>query len=170
MRQLDSCDFCADTADGVFEVVPASVADGPVRLALCGDCQATLQTVVDPLLESDGSAPPATAGTQTTTEPEPETGRESDASASDDDGSEEADTDDGVTIEEQGGGSPARRPDGYAQLLRLLQNRDGAMERDDLRALATNAYELTGEEYEAAVEAAVDNGDVEETPEGLRTT
>jgi len=51
MRQLDSCDFCGERAEGVFEVVPGSAAGGARRLALCSDCRETLQSVVDPLLD-----------------------------------------------------------------------------------------------------------------------
>jgi hypothetical protein len=188
MRQLDTCDFCGDAPEGVFEVVPGDIDGGPVRLALCANCRDTLASVTDPLLDADTN-PETTdtadtaeeqsasdAGDDTTGEPtdsdddfEPAT---ADADADDDDTEAAADAGDeeGVTIEEQGGGTPARRPDGYAQLLRLLQNRDGAMPRSDLRALATNAYDLTEDTFEAAIEAAVANGDVEETRKGLRTT
>lgn len=231
MRQLDTCDFCGAAPDGVYEVVPASVAGDPKRLALCADCRDTLQTVVDPLLDAateqrDSNAgrgprsdsPPAESTTQSTppthsgtaiddaientgerdADPSDDTAATSDdesaatdvAGSGDDgvtieagDGSEVADSDgaeDGTDGDETeadaadaseaaAGGSRARRPDGYAQIIRLLQNRDSAMPREDLRALATNAYDLSGREFETAVEAAVDNGDVEETGSGLRT-
>jgi len=54
-------------------------------------------------------------------------------------------------------------------VIRLLQNREGAMPRADLRSLATNAYDLRERTFEDALEAAVENGDVEETSGGLRT-
>jgi hypothetical protein len=226
MRQLDTCDFCGDAPEGVYEVVPASVGGGPKRLALCADCRETLQTVVDPLLDAastaattesegdrattvDANAQSAStdSGTDSGTaiDDAMDAGAESadDASTADaaDDAAAASGTDDGVTIDAgdgrevveseraddaagadgaedvagadasdaAAGGSPARRPDGYAQIIRLLQNRDGAMPRDDLRALATNAYDLGGREFETALDAAVENGDVEETDSGLRT-
>jgi hypothetical protein len=190
MRQLDTCDFCGGAPEGVFEVVPGDIEGGPVRLALCASCRGTLASVTDPLLDADrrdtsgqGTATESTdpslepASSEPTTDEAPDTANASasgDGAAETDDADEREDTtdagsDSGVTIESQGGGSPARRPDGYAQLLRLLQNRDGAMPKSDLRALATNAYDLSAETFEAAVEAAVENGDVEETASGLRT-
>ncbi|CQH61916.1 uncharacterized protein HHUB_3588 [Halobacterium hubeiense] len=190
MRQLDTCDFCADAANGVYEVVPASVAGESRRLALCADCRATLQSVVDPLLDAAGTpaaAPEAESKSETEPESESESDRrddaDADASPSVDSAAESGDDEDGIVIEsgsrdeQEGGnaenadsGKPERRPSGYGQVIRLLQNRDGAMPRDDLRALATNAYNLGGREFEDAVEAAVENGDVEESPDGLRTT
>lgn len=201
MRQVDACDFCGDAPDGVFEVVPAAVPDGPVRLALCADCRTTLETVVDPLLADAGDATTDESGTTDDEREPPEAATHPaapdaspgtvDSGAADaaetapgtptavrdaadrdgaDDSPAEQPDDDGITIEQQGGGTPAERPDGYAQLLRLLENRDGGMARGDLRALATNAYDLTDRTFEAAVDAAVENGDVEETSDGLRRT
>jgi len=239
MRQVDACDFCGDAPDGVFEVVPAAVPDGPVRLALCAGCQSTLETVVDPLLaagrdaaadddddddghtrdgtddnddgDDDGAAEPgeSTAGTADSSAASAEPGDEAAAAAagaSDDDddaaaddgddadgdadadtgggrtggetreddagaGEDDDDDGDGITIEQQSGDTPAgRRPDGYAQVLRLLENRAGGMPRSDLRSLATNAYGLTDAAFEAAVEAAIENGDVTEASDGLRRT
>jgi hypothetical protein len=197
MRQVDTCDFCGEASEGVFEVVPAAVPDGPVRLALCADCQRTLETVVDPLLDADageagggavgdsqrddtGAAGESADSTTTAPESGPETDvvqSETDASSDDTDaartetdaGSAEA-ADDGITIEEPSGGTPVERPDGYAQVLRLLENRDDGMPRSDLRSLATNAYDLADASFEAAVEAAIENGDVEDTANGLRRT
>jgi len=220
MRQVDTCDFCGDAPDGVFEVVPAAVPDGPVRLALCTDCQSTLETVVDPLLaagrdaddgasdddtrdseddnddgaaEADESTARTADSTAASAEPADEaTATVADASDDDDDdpdadagggrtdgetreddagGDGDSDDGDGITIEQQGGDTPAgRRPDGYAQVLRLLENRAGGMPRSDLRSLATNAYGLTDAAFEAAVEAAIENGDVTEASDGLRRT
>lgn len=54
MRQLRSCDFCGADADGVYEVLPPelSPAEGEQRrIALCGDCLDTLETVVEPLFD-----------------------------------------------------------------------------------------------------------------------
>lgn len=191
MRQLDTCDFCGDAADGVYEVVPASVAGESRRLALCTDCRATLQSVVGPLLDAAGS-PPA-AAPEAESEPEAASAERTDGDT-ETDASEsassavESDADDGIVIESgsgdesgeretedgdkanTGGTQSKRRPSGCAQVIRLLQNRDGPMPRDDLRALATNAYDLGSREFDEAVEAGIENGDLEESPAGLRTT
>ncbi|WP_232686483.1 hypothetical protein [Halobacterium zhouii] len=202
MRQLDSCDFCGNTPEGVFEVVPASVAGDARRLALCADCRETLESVTEPLLaaaESAGTADSSPSGTSDATETTDSPTRDGSADATGDQrtGATAADTagdqhadaasgestaseDDAVTIgdaesshQQRDHGDadeqPERKPPGYAQVVRLLQNRDGAMPRGDLRALATNAYDLGEREVEEAVTAAVDNGDLQETSDGLQT-
>ena len=206
MRQLDSCDFCGEDAEGVFEVVPGSAAGGSQRLALCASCRGTLQSVVDPLLDSnetgdrtrtsngdagaadspDDEPDPRGANATPDSVPEVEPDRETDSApeqvaadeASSDGGTSEAtrrserdQAGEGVTIQssDPGASSGEERPEGYAQVIRLLQNRDGAMPRSDLRSLATNAYDLSEQTFEEAVGAAVENGDVEETSGGLRT-
>lgn len=191
MRQLDRCDFCGEPPEGAFEVVPASVADGPVRLALCGDCRTTLGAVVDPLLDAGGGTAPTDGSPAGGDAPDRETppageddggtagasdggrggdgdGRGGDGDGSGGDAGVPGDDADGVATEPDDE-SPAPRPEGYGQVLRVLQNRDGAIPRDDLRALARNAYDIAADEYEAVVDAAVENGDIEATEEGLRT-
>lgn len=205
MRQLDSCDFCGEPPEGVFEVVPASVAGEARRLALCADCRATLQSVTDPLLdaargssdEQSGTEQAATPATRAEAKPPSGDAFAPDTVASTDDGDESGSAttvDDGVTIDanddaaasSDGTEDPAssddaadaatddesteRKPDGYAKVVRLLQNRDGAMARDDLQALATNAYDLSASTFRDAVDAAIENGDLTETSDGLRTT
>lgn len=189
MRQLDSCDFCGDTPEGVFEVVPASVAGDARRLALCADCRETLESVTEPLLaaaesvETPDSSPSSTAdATEPTDSPagdgsaDTAGGQHADVAS----GESTASGDDAVTIGDAESShrqrddgdadeEPERKPPGYAQVVRLLQNRDGAMPREDLRALATNAYDLGEREFEEAVTAAVENGDLQETSDGLRT-
>jgi hypothetical protein len=188
MRQLDTCDFCGEQPEGVYEVVPESIADGPQRLALCVSCRDTLQSVVDPLLDgaaggsadepshsdAGSEAAPRTestaepAGTETETAGGAQTGPERSSSQPDASLSNETESAESTATDETAE-TPAEKPDGYAQVLRLLQNRDEAMPREDLRALATNAYDLDGRTFENAVDAAVENGDVEEAADGLRT-
>ncbi|SDR43541.1 hypothetical protein [Natronobacterium texcoconense] len=53
MRQLRSCDFCADDAVGTFEVIPPEFEptdDEQRRVALCADCRGQLQTLLEPLV------------------------------------------------------------------------------------------------------------------------
>lgn len=189
MRQLDTCDFCGEQPEGVYEAVPDSLGGGPQRLALCASCRETLQSIVDPLLDAaDGdasteSSPDAASGSTTQTEQpagstdtaadtaadkQTETERSSSASRSEQPDvsmPNDAESTAAATTDE----SAVSKPDGYAQVLRLLQNRDEAMPREDLRALATNAYDLGDRTFEEAVDAAIENSDVEETADGLRT-
>ncbi|GGL48100.1 hypothetical protein [Halocalculus aciditolerans] len=64
--------------------------------------------------------------------------------------------------------SSGGRTKGYRKVVRLLSNREGTMSRGDLRALAMNAYALDKAEFENAVDAALQTGDLEETGGGLR--
>jgi hypothetical protein len=210
MRQLDTCDFCGEQPEGVYEVVPGTIAGGPQRLALCASCRDTLQSVVDPLLDAAERGPRAESSTSSPADSdqhsEPERGptasradqpdismpngsESSDDAAAEDtavedaaaagsatehSAAEESTTEDATAREsaaDESGSteSPAEKPDGYAQVLRLLQNRNEAMPRADLRALATNAYDLGDRTFEDAVDAAIENGAVEETADGLRT-
>ncbi|MCF2164415.1 MULTISPECIES: hypothetical protein [Halobacterium] len=165
MRQVDTCDFCGDAPDGVFEVVPAANPSGPVRLALCDGCKTTLETVTDPLRGADDHDGAATDTDHSGSDPaadSPATPPTSPQAASSDAA--------GITIEDSTDDAAASRPDGYAQVLRLLENRDDDMPRGDLRALATNAYGLTADSFQTAVDAAIENGDVAADGDGLRRT
>ncbi|WP_435100706.1 hypothetical protein [Halarchaeum sp. P4] len=230
MRELDRCDFCAERADGVYEVLPPEVDAAERRLVLCADCRDTLSGVVEPLLDAleardaDAAAsrepsvtvePTASADTPTV-EPTPDaTSSDADVSAdvdelepeteadvgageadetdaasdgagvaatpADSSAAEPADTDDAEQddsepndAEPSDGESAvstaanAARPTGYRRVVRLLRNRPAAMTRTDLAELAEGAYDLSAREVEAVVDVAIENGDLEETAEGLR--
>ena len=49
-------------------------------------------------------------------------------------------------------------PDGYYKVLRLLQNREFPMERADLTALVTGAYDVSEPQCDRIVETAVERG------------
>lgn len=53
MRELSTCDFCGDDADGVYEVLPDDIGPvtAPRRLALCTDCEGLLSSVLEPVLD-----------------------------------------------------------------------------------------------------------------------
>ena len=198
MRQLRTCDFCGDEPTGVYEVLPASLAPTEAeqrRVALCADCRETLESVLEPLLaRPDGAEPPSNPPARNPSTPatdpernpvaEPKPARESepaperDASVEPDESEagDEADADARRSEREAARREVRRtaprgdRPPGYDKVLRLLQNREGAMKRDDLRALVTNAYGLGDDEFDAVVDAAVENGDLDEGRKGLRTT
>lgn len=51
MRELRSCEFCGDDAANAYEVLPGHVSSGPRRMILCVDCQATLESVINLLID-----------------------------------------------------------------------------------------------------------------------
>lgn len=53
MRELRSCDFCADEAVGAFEIVPPALEPTEAeqrRVVCCPDCKARLESLLEPLL------------------------------------------------------------------------------------------------------------------------
>lgn len=61
-------------------------------------------------------------------------------------------------------GSSGAMPDArtYNRVVRLLQNREFPVERDEIEAVATNAYELSHEEFDGVIQVAIDRGVLEE--------
>jgi len=170
MRQLDTCDFCGDPADGVYEVLPDGVDADERRLVLCTHCHEVLAGVVDPLLaaldgDTSGGVTPSNDASADASPNPPADGRPDADAAADADVSEAAAA---TAAASSATASRADRPEGYAKVVRLLRNRPEAMSRADLTELATGAYDLSERDVEAAVDAAVENGHVEETSAGLR--
>lgn len=177
MHQLDTCDFCDRSADGVYEVLPPAVEADERRLALCDACRDTLAGVVDPLLDAldDGDAPdddvtPATDDADRSRSRPAPTGVRFDSTPvdTDDTGDAAAESPSDAGADASPTRSASDRPTGYAKVVRLLRNRPAAMSRSDVAELADGAYDLTAAEVEAVVDAAVENGHLEETPEGVR--
>jgi len=175
-QRLALCSSCRETLQSVVDPLLHAQGAGDDSTADAGAADSP-----------DHEPDPRGANATSASVPEVEPDRETDAAtgetaadeASSDGGTSEAarrsESDDdagGVTIQsgDDDTGSSKRKPEGYAQVIRLLQNRDGAMPRSDLRSLATNAYDLRERTFEEAVDAAVENGDLEETSGGLRTT
>ena len=152
MPQLRSCYFCGSVGGSLreYELVPERlVAAGESRSAvLCSDCREKLRRVLEPLIESteatgtDRSEPHATDIGEVTFEA-------ADATA----GDAERATDD-----RDGGADDDDVPDGYYKVLRLLQNREFPMERADLTALVTGAYDVSEPQCDRIVETAVERG------------
>ncbi|MFB6091476.1 MAG: hypothetical protein ABEK02_00525 [Haloquadratum sp.] len=85
MRHLRTCDFCGDDAAGAFEVVPPELAPTAAeqrRVALCEDCRATLEHLLEPLL-SRLDAPDDGGAAATETDEGETTGTETRGFASD---------------------------------------------------------------------------------------
>ena len=179
MPQLRSCYFCGSVGDSLreYEVVPERlVADGESRSAvLCSDCREKLRRVLEPLVESAESA--ATGGPDHGTADIGEVTFESgDATVDDEattdgrdgdgDGDEETvtvterETDDetGDDGDDTDDGDDSDVPDGYHKVLRLLQNREFPMERADLTALVTGAYDVSEPQCERILETAIERG------------
>jgi hypothetical protein len=170
MPQLRSCYFCGSVGDSLreYEIVPERlVASGESRSAvLCSDCREKLRRVLEPLVEA--SEPSATGGPEPGTADIGEVTFGSDDGAADDgaatdgrDGDEdetvtvtERDTDDDDTDD----GDDTDVPDGYHKVLRLLQNREFPMERADLTALVTGAYDVSEPQCERILETAIERG------------
>jgi len=171
MPQLRSCYFCGSVGDSLreYEVVPERlVTSGESRSAvLCSDCREKLRRVLEPLVEAAESS--ATGGPDHGTVAIGEVTFESDDATIDDeaatdgrDGDDETetvterDTDDGGDDTDDGDDSDA--PDGYHKVIRLLQNREFPMERTDLTALVTGAYDISEPQCERILETAIDRG------------
>ncbi|MFB6078759.1 MAG: hypothetical protein ABEJ80_07265 [Halarchaeum sp.] len=183
MRQLDTCDFCGDPADGVYEVLPDGVDADERRLVLCTHCHEVLAGVVGPLVaaldgDTSGGVTPSndpSPGASADASPSPPADGRPDADAPADvearDAAADADVSEAAAATAAASSATATsddRPEGYAKVVRLLRNRPEAMSRADLTELATGAYDLSERDVEAAVDAAVENGHVEETSAGLR--
>jgi predicted nucleic-acid-binding protein len=46
----------------------------------------------------------------------------------------------------------------YTKVMRLLENRELPVDREEIRVVATNAYEIRPAEFDAVVDAAVERG------------
>jgi hypothetical protein len=182
MPQLRSCYFCGSVGDSLreYEVVPERlVASGESRSAvLCSDCREKLRRVLEPLVEAaessaTGGPEPGTAAIGEVTfesgdamaDDEAATdGRDGDGddetvtvTERDTDGSgDESGTDDDESETDDGGDTDV--PDGYHKVLRLLQNREFPMERADLTALVTGAYDVSEPQCERILETAIERG------------
>ena len=184
MPQLRSCYFCGSVGGSLreYELVPERlVAAGESRSAvLCSDCREKLRRVLEPLIESteatgtDRSEPHATDIGEVTFEAADATADDAERATdgrdggADDDGAERAtDDQDGgadddgaerATDDRDGGADDDDVPDGYYKVLRLLQNREFPMERADLTALVTGAYDVSEPQCDRIVETAVERG------------
>ena len=179
MPQLRSCYFCGAVSDSLreYEVVPERlVASGESRSAvLCSTCREKLQRVLGPLVEAaesstTGGPDSGAAGIgDVTFESADATGGDAPATDGQDGGTDdetitvtERDTDTAAESEtsdgDDGTGDDRDVPDGYYKVLRLLQNREFPMERADLTALVTGAYDVSEPECERILETAIERG------------
>lgn len=92
-------------------------------------------------------------------------GEEDDTSGLSEDG-ESGETDDGDTAEESGDGTdPAKTTISaleYNKVMRMLQNRDFPINREEIEIVAANAYDLARSECAKVIDLAVDRGLLDE--------
>lgn len=177
MPQLRSCYFCGAVGDSLqeYELVPERlVASGESRSAvLCSSCREKLRRVLEPLIETaESSGSSATPGPdagvadidEVTFDPDGTTTDEASAGMDGQDGGTDDET---ITVTERDTGTDGDDaadadtgdvPDGYYKVLRLLQNREFPMERADLTALVTGAYDVSESQCERILETAIERG------------
>jgi hypothetical protein len=174
MPQLRSCYFCGAVGDSLqeYEVVPDRlVASGGSRSAvLCSSCREKLRRVLEPLVEaaesasSTGGPDPGVSGVGEVTfesgAPTPDDASPATDGRDADDGTSDADGDGGVAPDDEDADADRDEdvPDGYYKVLRLLQNREFPMERADLTAIVTGAYDVTEPQCERILKTAIDRG------------
>jgi hypothetical protein len=186
MPQLRSCYFCGAVGDSLkeYEVVPERlVSPEETRSAvLCSACHEKLRRVLEPLVEAaessqsgapshgvasvgevtfDPSESASDAGGATDgREDADETTPEVEVTTRDTDDTDDADTTESNEAGDSDDASAADEsvPDGYYKVLRLLQNREFPMDRADLTALVTGAYDVSEPQCERILEAAIDRG------------
>lgn len=179
MRQVRTCDFCGDDATGLYEPLPDSVPESP-RLLLCDGCRTRLGSIIDPLVAQieggagsrsdeqsggrprldrtteapDGGSTPDRSpaqrdapGPEDSARPEPDPRPENPTSSVVGESRDAG----GRSQKERGG-----TPHGYRKVMRLLENRQLPMAREDAVQLAAEAYELDPTEVAKAIDHAVE--------------
>lgn len=172
-RRVALCAGCRNTLESTLE---------PLLARLDGSETASSEPAPNPATPAPERDPNPVAEPRSAPDPEPTPEPETPAEAAEPDENADDVADEGENADALPGERAAvrkevrriaprgDRPPGYDKVLRLLQNREGAMKRDDLRTLVTNAYGLGDGEFDAVVDAAVENGDLAESRKGLRTT
>jgi ribosome-binding protein aMBF1 (putative translation factor) len=181
MADLAACYFCGTALDDALQTV--RLGDGP-SLTLCRSCREKLERVLDAV--EDGTAADATettraeqgtASSTTVDDPQGPTAGEAvttDGSASTDPPETEpsspaaeanADsTKDATTDEERSvvAGDQDVSALEYNKVMRMLKNRDFPVDRDEFVAVAANAYQVSYTDCDRVIDAAIDQGLLEE--------
>lgn len=97
-------------------------------------------------------------------EKRPESDQEDDSEADDerDESTDEAESGSATTGGATTSSESLPDPQTYNRVVRLLQNRDFPVDRAEIEAVATNAYELSHGEFDGVIRLAVDRGVLEE--------
>lgn len=163
MPELAACYFCG-TTDGAESVR----LGGGATATLCPDCRAKLETVLE-AVEGGGTPsgdPSSSDGRPTAGDPEAGSGAPSTAGASDvsADSSDEGGTD--ANDEVGAEASPVNNDAGDAEVsalehnkvVRLLENREFPVDRDEFVAVAANAYQVDHADCDRVIDAAIEEG------------
>jgi len=171
MSQLRSCYFCGAVGDSLqeYEVVPKRLVppDRTRSAILCSTCHEKLRRVLEPLVEAaESSGQPAPSFGEVTFDAS-ETAADADGTTDGRDDTDETAPDIEVTKRDAGEADTSTDdgetasddvPDGYYKVLRLLQNREFPMERAELTALVTGAYDVSEPQCERILEEAIERG------------
>jgi hypothetical protein len=173
MSQLRSCYFCGTVGDSLeeYEVVPERlVAAGESRSAvLCSTCHEKLRRTLEPLVEaaesSSGGPEPGVSGIGEVTFESADPTTDDASGATDgrngdgrDDSTADVEVTERDTDDEDEDDEADDVPDGYYKVLRLLQNREFPMERGELTALVTAAYDVSEPQCERILDTAIERG------------
>jgi len=155
-------DSAATSDDARTESAAQSSGSGGTAADIEVDDPPTIdEDAADDLLET---GPSNESGGETEGRPD-ETGAatsadDSDVTAETDAADESSDTqqsDDGISVDDGAGASADGPPQAtYNRVVRLLQNREFPVERDEIATVATNAYEIPPEDFDAVIETAVE--------------
>jgi len=156
MADLAACYFCGAALDDALRTV--RLDDGP-SLTLCRSCREKLERVLDAVdagattvdrdSESEPTAtePPVDAGPS---DAEPDRSSDSTRSASRDEERAVVAGDQEVSALE------------YNKVMRMLKNRDFPVDRDEFVAVAANAYQISYTDCDRVIDAAIDQGLLDE--------
>jgi hypothetical protein len=163
MRQLRACDFCGDDAAGVYEPLPPELAADQHRVALCGPCRETLESVLAPLERDSRAATIDTDGadaTDGTNEPDGDTEPTDDAEPA---AKRSPEPDPGTEPAPEPASANDGKPEGFRKAMRLLNNRSFPLERSVAVEVTTGAYEFSESEAGAILEYAIEEGVLSES-------
>jgi hypothetical protein len=167
MQEVSTCDFCNESAAGVFEVLPASVGgEKPRRMVLCAACETTLIDAIDPLLVmAEEMSGLVISDAELSGEAEPTSNDSIDnGSASGGDRkavSAEADrpkTENKSITEDNPNQTRSRTPKGYSKVMRFLEGRKFPMERETAETIVAETYEMDAKRVTAAIDHAAKHG------------
>lgn len=157
MDQLASCYFCGGALDvslSEYPVIPKEFraeGDENKTVVLCGTCRKKLAKIVENVVAATAAEPDERA--ETTTEDtlfeEGIDGPES-SDPVDTSGATATPTSDGVDD------GPTMTRLEYNKVMRLLKNREFPVDRMEIRDVATNAYQISPDEFDAVIDAAIE--------------
>jgi hypothetical protein len=172
-RTVTLCEGCREKLGTVVETALETVADGKqgIKAASADAAPTPSAKATDPAgsglegSEEDAGAPATSTDSPTDDEPQPDTTVDaSDGARGDAD--TEAGTDSEMDAAATGNQSVSALE--YNKVMRLLENRELPLERTAFTTVATSAYDITADEVDAVVDAAISKDLLEEVEGELR--